>query len=432
MAGPEVRIPLRKLAARFGLIALLVMSLETSSFIAYYLVEGRPLSYAALRQERAAILEADGETQNLSQAPRVTNQSVHPYLGYVYDPDLWSAQHAGLPVTQWGFIDDKSPLQKRSEGKVIVGVFGGSVAWWYSRYGIEATIEELRQLPRYRGKEFVVVRNALGGFKQPQQLMALTYLLSLGAEYDLVINLDGFNEAVSPVLYNIPHGVYPSFPQGWDILSTSAPAKGEIQRLAAQRQANDKRKWLAEEWQASVLGSSSSGNLIWNLLDRGLRRELAELAREKPEQATRYVARGPEYASRDIKKQIVGAVKYWYRTSLLMREVCRSNGIEFFHFLQPNQYVPDSKPMADDERRIAYWAEHPQRIVVEDAYPRLRRMGELLSRAGVHFTDLTYVFKEHREPIYIDNCCHINEAGNALLGRVVGAAIRDTLARGDR
>ena len=31
------------------------------------------------------------------------------------------------------------------------------------------------------------------GYKQPQQLMAYNYLLSLGAEFDAVINIDGYN-----------------------------------------------------------------------------------------------------------------------------------------------------------------------------------------------------------------------------------------------
>lgn len=33
-----------------------------------------------------------------------------------------------------------------------------------------------------------------GGWKQPQQLLALNYFLSLGQRFDVIVNLDGFNE----------------------------------------------------------------------------------------------------------------------------------------------------------------------------------------------------------------------------------------------
>jgi len=34
------------------------------------------------------------------------------------------------------------------------------------------------------------------GFKQPQQLQVLTYFLSVGQEFDMVVNIDGFNDVV--------------------------------------------------------------------------------------------------------------------------------------------------------------------------------------------------------------------------------------------
>jgi len=50
------------------------------------------------------------------------------------------------------------------------------------------------------------------GYKQPQQLLALAYFLSLGAEYDLIINLDGYNDIVLPVTDNYNLGSTPFSP----------------------------------------------------------------------------------------------------------------------------------------------------------------------------------------------------------------------------
>ncbi len=45
--------------------------------------------------------------------------------------------------------------------------------------------------------------------------MASSYLLSLGAEFDLIINIDGFNETVLSVLDNSNHQTSISDPRAW-------------------------------------------------------------------------------------------------------------------------------------------------------------------------------------------------------------------------
>src|SRR5262249_21658117 len=65
----------------------------------------------------------------------------------------------------------------------------------------------------------------------------------------------------------------------------------------------------------------------------------------------------------------------------------------------------------------------PYRKPVEIGYPYLRAMGASLRRAGVRFEDLTGLFAGESEQIYVDNCCHVNKAGNILLARAIVAAI---------
>src|SRR6185436_6541397 len=54
--------------------------------------------------------------------------------------------------------------------------------------------EALNAIPRFANKPIRILSFALGGHKQPQQLMILTYYLSLGQPLDVIINVDGFNE----------------------------------------------------------------------------------------------------------------------------------------------------------------------------------------------------------------------------------------------
>ena len=111
-----------------------------------------------------------------------------------------------------------------------------------------------------------------------------------------------------------------------------------------------------------------------------------------------------------------------------MHELCEANGIRYFHFLQPNQYVPDSKRLGEEERETAFTADHPYRRGVEKGYPFLVQSGRELSRRGIRFHDLTMTFSDTDEQIYIDDCCHYNEKGNEILGAVIGQTIVEGMA----
>ena len=65
----------------------------------------------------------------------------------------------------------------------------------------------------------------------------------------------------------------------------------------------------------------------------------------------------------------------------------------------------------------------PYRPSVERGYPLLSATGRRLAEHGVHFHDLTMLFSDVEEPLYLDSCCHLNAAGNARLGHAIGAAL---------
>jgi len=120
-------------------------------------------------------------------------------------------------------------------------------------------------------------------------------------------------------------------------------------------------------------------------------------------------------------------VDIWQRSSLQLDRLCRANGIRYYHFLQPNQYVDGSKLLTADERSQAFTEDHPYRAGVEMGYPLLVRAGVDLSAQGVRFVDLTRVFIDEESTLYVDDCCHFNEAGNRLIAaRVTHELLTDT------
>jgi len=46
--------------------------------------------------------------------------------------------------------------------------------------------------------------------------MTLNFYLAMDAYFDIIINVDGFNEIAWPPVDNIPHGATPYFPRIWN------------------------------------------------------------------------------------------------------------------------------------------------------------------------------------------------------------------------
>jgi hypothetical protein len=106
-----------------------------------------------------------------------------------------------------------------------------------------------------------------------------------------------------------------------------------------------------------------------------------------------------------------------------MEALCRSAGTQYFHFLQPNQYVPDSKPLSREELDGAFDPNHPYRPGVLNGYPLLSAAGRALQERGITFTDLTMLFSDCNETAYSDRCCHFNKLGNETIAQAIAREI---------
>ena len=389
------------------MLALVYASLEIVSVLLLWSGVGAPATPPA-RLVGAAALPA-----------HLAVLSLHPYLGYVYDRD------ENPSFSPHGFASET--LYARTDDTLVVGIFGGSVAdqLFVKR---QVLAEELRKLPGMGQKRFLFANLALGGFKQPQQLLALTYMLALGGHFDVVINVDGFNEVTLPGSENIPQRVFPFYPRQWHWLTmnTLAPTQTSLIGKIALLQ------WLQEKVNHGVatfplrysMTVHLSARLFAHVTEVRLSSWRLLLQRAPLDTANlHYTQRGPEYRALSDEQMFGDLATMWERGSLQMRRVCEANGIRYFHFLQPNQYLTDTKAMSEEERRIAYREDQPYRVGVEGGYPVLREKGKVLSAQGVQFFDLTQIFTSHPEPVYGDSCCHFNDHGLEILNRFIGKAV---------
>lgn len=412
-------------------IVILGLLLEAGAYLLHPWVIGGTFSYDGVRARLLTGVDgpaAGADGQGAAKPEFGARRILHPYIGVVLDPSV--PPRAGIPYAShsvYGFPGESPPFE-RSDDRVVVALSGGSVAMQFFFDGKEAFVEGLRAHPSFQGKEIELVCFAMGGFKQPQQLMALNYFLVLGAEFDWWINLDGFNEIVLPVSDNLPAGVSLDYPRNWHLYAQEAPGRELVLKMGEFARAEVQKERLRGLFSHAVPSNSVSLLTLWEILDRAKEKRLYDLnetlkalaqeAGPTPESS------GPVYESGASSEEeaLEEACRVWKRSSVLMARACAANGIRYVHFLQPNQYHAGSKELTDEELLIAY-AEGGYHPVAEAGYPLLIEAGRELGREGVAFFDLTQIFREESRSVYSDSCCHLNGLGNELLASAMAERV---------
>ena len=276
--------------------------------------------------------------------------SLHPYLGFAYDPARTRSQ--GLPINDLGFLGPV-PIGTRTRKEVRIGIFGGSVAVGLWIFGRDTLVKELAASPQLGANDLRVYSFAAPGSKQPQQVLALSYLKTLGVDVDIVISLDGFNEIALPPVHNLPDA--PSwYPRGWMQYARAATSDRHLlDRVAAWQYV---RRTVAETLLRSPATSSPTLGLTWTLLDRAFANRVTTVAREVETalktSTTKSSSASFAYASdNDMYGALAGL---WADSARLAANLVTCTGGTYYVVLQPNQYVVGSKRLTETERARAY------------------------------------------------------------------------------
>ncbi|MFQ5576831.1 MAG: hypothetical protein ACE5G8_07575 [Anaerolineae bacterium] len=420
------------------LVIWIYLSSELAALAGYYIINGEPFSWSQFQSQRLAIMQSDTPQIAQSDSSDTTGevvvgkaqqavQVVHPYVGYVLDPTTMDG------VSDYGFLDERDPISPQSDDTVTVAIFGGSFAMGEAFLAQDTLADRLKELPQFRDKAFIVHNMAMGGYKQPQQLLALSYFLALGAHFDVVINLDGFNEVALPAYENTPKGVNPFFPRNWygRVNGFRDPAMlkmiGQVSYLA------ERQKTWAATFAAPPLRYSVIGNIVWLYRNNTLARQQAEQEAAfndyeiEAKDTLSYLVTGPSFNYQNDPELYQDLARVWRRSSEQMHRLCLENGCEYFHFLQPNQYVANSKIMGARELKIAVKDGNPYQEGVVQGYPYLIEEGHTLNTEGVRFYDLTMIFATNDEPLYIDRCCHLNKKGYEIVANTIAEFIQQEL-----
>ena len=321
----------------------------------------------------------------------------HPFYGVVND---------------WDF-DELNSASARKECGLVVGLLGGSVASQVSR---EFELALLRHAVSLGSASPIVVNLAHDRYRQPRQAQAFVSKLASSRRFHVVVSLDGFN-AVNELLDVVHMSGRSLFPKEWPfMIAMTAEQRFAAGRILALR--DEQEALLAER--GGIRGSATFGLLRrWRLdrIERLVVRQHHDLFEAGNVQHD-LEKHGPRQtsASDELRR---AAVESWYRGALLLARLARRQGTEYYHFLQPNQYVPGAKPLTDLELRKAFLTNSPEAKGVRSGYPLLAEYGRRLRERGVEFFDLSRIYADVYETLYADTCCHLNRRGNELLAAAV-------------
>lgn len=394
--------------------ALVVGAVEILSLAAGSVLYRREfLATREVRRERALGHEdepwrAPGDAHQ-ERAGRV--EVLHPYAGFGLGGTETPAAARDL-----GFrIPPQALRPERTRDAFVVAVFGGSVAesLGHPRQGAVPLSRRLTSRGPYQGRRVSVIDLAIAGHKQPQQLMTVAYFLVNGARFGAVINLDGFNEVVLPLVENLPTGVPLDYPRGWRS-RTQGLDQATRERVAESLGLGLTRRRLAALAERPPLAWSFTMMLLWRRSDEVVARRIAasraEVLAGLGSPAVRRQIPAPDH--------VAEAARIWSASSLQLHRLCEANGIRYYHFLQPNLHA-GGKPLSTEEIALIEAGDQSYRRAATAGYPLLIAEGPRLRAAGVRFTDLTTLFERHPEQLYSDGCCHLNARGNEMLAEAI-------------
>ncbi len=364
------------------------------------------------------------------------SETFHPYVGWVRNPEIVRVTPSyGIPlkVNRWGFIDVTDGIFQRRPDRLIVGVSGGSVALGMTCAAEQELREGLGKVPAFQDREVILVRLCQSGYKQPQALFSLNYYTLLGAEFDLVINLDGYNELALPTAENHVANVALDYPQGWHArtLDLVDPRDDDLALRVFELRGSQQRQVRAAS--RSWLRGLPSYNVIFYVRHQRMVEQLMlieeELMRRGKERKRAFVNSGPHPQATTDEEALSESIRIWSQASRQMHHFCEANNTLYVHAIQPNQYDTGSKPLSAIEREKCYAEEIDYAKYVRRGYPRLRDEAQQLRQAGVRMVDLTRLFEATPETLYVDPFCHVNQRGSQLMAEAIVAAIREEMDR---
>ena len=417
--------PKRKLAPRvllfrvFTVLLLTLISAEIAMRLGYAVF--RPeLNLQALTEQQSNVIHID-----IPERRSARPNALHPYVGVVIDPTQNPA------CNSYGFWQIDGPILKRSSRAVIVGITGGSVARDLCTFSAETLKSELsRRLP---GKEIKIVCLAQEGFREPQLAMTLAWFQTLGAEFDVVVSLSGFNEAALHPAESARDALWIGYPRDWDV-RVKDNENPELNRLILEGQTAEIRRTAWASWAFRNRGIPLlTLHGAWAAIDSVYKQKVdnvtSQLMEIRAGMSKRYANVGPRLRYSSAEERRDAQCEMWCAGARQLQRLSKSMDATFLLCLQPNLHEKTSKLLTEEEQEIKERGSIYQEWV-EKNYARFAAAGDALRAEGIAYFDLRRLYDDVSSTVYRDECCHFNLDGNNLMATRIADLIADELKDG--
>ena len=373
-------------------------------------------------------------------AGQLTRQALHPYFGPTHVPGIpadlpdafASVDTANQATNNFGFVAPFDyPYVKSSPDQFVIGLFGGSVGAWFCLAWSPRLEAALQQHAYFASRDVVPVCLSHEGYKQPQQLLVLSYFMSIGQRFDAVVNIDGFNEVALGYL-NAERGVDVSMPSVMHLDALQVLIDGATltpDRLRALTALDRDRQALGNlagrldrNWIAAV---HVVLDRYYRFIDRRYRAgQVAFDALPSPDGDASVLRVTPSVRRGTGTEAMGDVVEQWATSSQSMHDLLAARAIPYVHVLQPNQYHTD-RQFSDEEAARVINPSSPFRPGVEVGYPGLVAAIESgrFRQAGVDVFDARAILGAEAAPVYMDDCCHYTLRGNELLADFIAESL---------
>lgn len=406
-----------------------LLLLEVSSLFLFQSLTEKKITYSTystIQNERLARIAAiQKKLQSTLESQALYN--FHPYLGYVGRSDAYPWGETAPPFNEYGMLSvTRHPYPyKKNDDEFVIAVVGGSVAEIFANH-METNLNQYLQEEFGFDKNLVLINLATGGYKQPQQLFHVQYALLAGFEFDAILNIDGFNELVL-ANENISNNINPIFPSGQHLALMSKTQMSNrldfetTKYLSAYYDWHEAELSLLSFIQMPPFKYSVFLNLLGELWTKYSMRKIKRMEYKLTIEAPKTIAdkfRGPQFKKNDNNNYEI-ATNIWQQASEMLYAISQANNLTYLHILQPNQYVDGSKPLSEKEKKIAINPNNKWGIAAKEGYAHLISRGKQLKANGIPFYDLSMVFKDSTEELYVDDCCHFGKNGNIIMGKKI-------------
>lgn len=329
---------------------------------------------------------------------------VHPYFGYTYDPSRMSE------VNKDGFIDPADFSQIFGGGKQTfnIAVLGGSVAQSFALQEL-VNIQNMRpnilshlksKLPRFfSGKKLKLMNLAIDGHKQPQQYFVASFYLE---KIDMAIVIDGFNEIGFEPSIEFPI----QFPGISEVFFNQD--RNRLQNILHITQQVDEQIEITNFFKKSFLSKSYLMGALWQSYMTITNGWIFSWSKGGLDKTKFYYKKKLTFEQRLEEQAII-----WKKYSEMLNEIFRNKNIPFFHFIQPNQHIPGSKTLTEEEKKLFF--DNSLVAPVKMGYEFLSAEQGKMKKNGYSTYSLVNIFQKTRETIYVDSCCHLNIMGNEIM-----------------